>query len=246
MDDCGKGLVFPGFGDASNSQHRLRVLEIQDRDSRGMFTPKEIMVISIVIISTGIIGGTALIIATGLPLLWIGLGGLACLLVYPFMKYHAAGDLAIFLAFGILPAFGTEYATTGTLSPDMLWPAIPVSLITVAILHANNTRDTATDIRSRIRIVPIAFGPRTARAIYYIEILLPFLWTAACALTGLPPWWSLISLIATIPATKAIRIMAGSRTAGLETVRALDAMTAQLQTVFSLLLAASFLLSALL
>ena len=39
---------------------------------------REIMVISIVIISAGIIGGTALIIATGLPLLWIGLGGLAC------------------------------------------------------------------------------------------------------------------------------------------------------------------------
>ena len=212
----------------------------------GMFTPREIMVISIVIISTGIIGGTALIIATGLPLLWIGLGGLACLLVYPFMKYHAAGDLAIFLAFGILPAFGTEYATTGTLSPDMLWPAIPVSLITVAILHANNTRDTATDIRSRIRTVPIAFGPRTARMIYYIEILLPFLWTAFCAVAGLMPWWSLISLIALIPASKALRVMAGSRTAGLETVRALDAMTAQLQTVFSLLLAASFLLSALL
>ena len=117
MDDCGKGLVFPGFGDASNSQHRLRVLEIQDRDSRGMFTPKEIMVISIVIISTGIIGGTALIIATGLPLLWIGLGGLACLLVYPFMKYHAAGDLAIFLAFGILPAFGTDPTCSGLQFP---------------------------------------------------------------------------------------------------------------------------------
>ena len=69
MDDCGKGLVLPGFGDASNSQHRLRVLEIQDRDSRGMFTPKEIMVISIC--------GIALVMATSLPLLWIGLGGLA-------------------------------------------------------------------------------------------------------------------------------------------------------------------------
>ena len=36
------------------------------------------------------------------------------------------------------------------------------------------------------------------------------------------------------------------RIAGLDTVRNLDVMTAQLQTVFSLLLAASFLLSALL
>lgn len=39
--------------------------------------------------------------------------------------------------------------------------------------------------------------------------------------------------------------MAGSRTAGLSTVRALDAMTAQLQTVFSLLLTISFVIAAL-
>lgn len=77
MDDCGKGLVLPGFGDASNSQHRLCVLEIQDRDSRGMFTPKEIMVISTVIITASILCGIALVMATSLPLLWIGLGGLA-------------------------------------------------------------------------------------------------------------------------------------------------------------------------
>ncbi len=47
----------------------------------GMFTPREIMVISIVIITACILGGIALVIAAGLPLLWIGLGGLACLLL---------------------------------------------------------------------------------------------------------------------------------------------------------------------
>lgn len=55
----------------------------------------------------------------------------------------------------------------GAVDGFVLWPAIPVSLITVTILHANNTHDTATDIRSHIRTIPIAFGPRTARAIYY-------------------------------------------------------------------------------
>ncbi len=210
----------------------------------GMFTPREIMVISIVIITACILGGIALVIAAGLPLLWIGLGGLACLLVYPFMKYHAAGDLAIFLAFGILPAFGTEYATTGSLSPDMLWPAIPVSLITVAILHANNTRDTAPDIRSQIRTIPITFGVKAARIIYYMEIAVPFIWIAVCPAVGRLPWWSLIALIAVIPAVKAIRVMAGSRTAGLSTVRTLDAMTARLQAVFSLLLTISLVIAA--
>lgn len=209
----------------------------------GMFTPKEIMAIAIALIAVSLAGGIALTVYSGITLLWIGLGGLACLLIYPFMKYHAAGDLAIFLSFGILPAFGTEYVTTGTLDLDVLWPAVPVSLITVAILHANNTRDTATDIRSRIRTIPITFGPKAARVIYYLEITLPFLWLIFCSVTGRLPWWSLIALIAVIPAAKAIKVMAGSRTSGLGTVRALDAMTAQLQTVFSLLVSISFLIA---
>ena len=77
MDDCGKGLVLPGFGDADNSQHRLCVLEMQERGRSGMFTPKEIMVISTVIITASILCGIALVMATSLPLLWIGLEGLA-------------------------------------------------------------------------------------------------------------------------------------------------------------------------
>lgn len=210
----------------------------------GMFTPREIMVISIVILAVCAGGGTALVLYAGLPLLWIGLGGLACLLVYPLMKYHAAGDIAIFLAFGILPALGTEYVATGEMGVDVLWPAIPVSLITVAILHANNTRDTATDIRSQIRTIPITFGVKAARIIYYMEIAVPFIWIAVCPAVGRLPWWSLIALIAVIPAVKAIRVMAGSRTAGLSTVRALDAMTARLQAVFSLLLTISLVIAA--
>lgn len=208
----------------------------------GLFTPREIMTVSTAIIAVAVLGGIALVLYAGLPLLWIGLGGVACLLAYPFMKYHAAGDLAIFLAFGILPAFGTGYATTGAMTPDVIWPAIPVSLITVAILHANNMRDTVTDMRSDIRTIPITLGEKASGIIYHTEILLPFLWTAVCSATGLLPLWSLLVLIALIPAVKAIKVMAGSRTAGQETLRSLDAMTAQLQTVFSLLLSLSFIL----
>ena len=56
----------------------------------GMFTPREIMVISIVIITACILGGIALVIAAGLPLLWIGLGGLACHSSQPDNSGHTA------------------------------------------------------------------------------------------------------------------------------------------------------------
>lgn len=210
----------------------------------GLFTPMEIMTVSIIIISVAVLGGIALVLYSGLPLLWIGLGGFACLLAYPFMKYHAAGDLAIFLAFGILPAFGTGYVTTGTISVDVLWPAIPVSLITVAILHANNTRDTATDIRSDIRTIPIALGRKASRILYYIEILLPFVWIFLCAAIRALPWWSLMTLLALLPALKNVKVMAGSEAKGLNSINSLDAMTARLQTIFSLLLSVSFIISA--
>lgn len=211
----------------------------------GLFTPKEIMAMAVVLICMSAAGGIALAVWAGMPLFWIGIGGIVCLLIYPLLKYHAAGDMAIFLAFGILPAFGTEYVTTRSLNPDILWPIIPVSLITVAILHANNTRDTGSDTGSNIRTIPIAFGPKTARCIYYTEIIFPFLWVAACSAAGLLPLWALITMAAAIPAAKAIRTMAGSRTAGLSHIRNLDAMTARIQTVFSLLLAASLVSSGL-
>lgn len=208
----------------------------------GMFTPKEIMAIAIALIAVSLAGGIALTVYSGIPLLWIGLAGLACLLIYPFLKYRAAGDLAIFLSFGILPALGTQFVCTGEISADILWPAIPVTLITVAILHANNSRDTQTDIRVHIRTIPITFGSKTARAIYYTEILLPFPWIIACTVTGIFPWWSLLSLIALVPAIKGIRTMASSKK-DLSLIGSLDVITAQLQTVFSLLVSISFLIA---
>lgn len=57
---------------------------------------------------------------------------------------------------------------------DVLWVAVPVGLITVAILHANNTRDIRTDSRADIRTLAMKLGGKMSMYVYCAEILLLF------------------------------------------------------------------------
>ena len=127
-----------------------------------MFTPKEIYCLSLVLLLAALAGGLGLLWRTGFPLLYIGLGGAACALLYPPLKYNALGDVVIFMAYAFLPTLGTAYVSTGAFLWDVLWIAIPVGLITVAILHANNTRDMQTDARASIKTLAMELGGRTS------------------------------------------------------------------------------------
>ena len=119
-----------------------------------MFAPREIYGLSMALLAVALVAGVGLLWRTGLPLLYIGIGGAACSLLYPPLKYRALGDVVIFLAYALLPTLGTCYVATGVVDWNVLWIALPVGLITVAILHANNTRDMRTDAVPRFRHWP--------------------------------------------------------------------------------------------
>ena len=124
----------------------------------GMFTPKEIMGLAIGLLVAAVACGLGLAAMTGLPLLWIGLAGAVCTVLYPLLKYNALGDLDILLTFAFLPTIGTSYAATGAIDWNVLLIALPVGLITDGILHCNNTRDIATDKRAGINTMAMWLG----------------------------------------------------------------------------------------
>ena len=105
------------------------------------FEPKEYLNFSIILFVVGVLIGVCIALLSG-PALWI-IGGVGVLLtlLYSFLKYHALGDLDIFIIFGILPVIGTAYAVTGVLHWDALVLSLPIGIITVSVLHANNTVD---------------------------------------------------------------------------------------------------------
>lgn len=209
----------------------------------GLFTPYEIRNLGIGLLAVASLLGLGLLIHTGWPLLWIGLGGVACTLFYPFLKYRALGDVVIFMAYAVLPTWGTSYVAMGIIDMQVLWVALPIGLITVAILHANNTRDMETDTRAGIKTFAIHTEGSVARKIYVAEILFPFMWIGIGIIAGYFSFWTLMVMLVLPFAWKNVQMMWLSSKEGTAVIAHLDEKTAQLQLVFSFVFSLSCLLS---
>lgn len=83
-------IVFHAAGNTWSDyfDHRRRVDANDTYGARtltsGMFAPKEILRLSVGLLAAAIVAGVGLWLRTGAPLLCIGLGGLACSVLYPF------------------------------------------------------------------------------------------------------------------------------------------------------------------
>ena len=207
----------------------------------GMFTPKEIMGLAIGLLVAAVACGLGLAYMTGLPLLWIGLAGAVCTVLYPLLKYNALGDLDILLTFAFLPTIGTSYAATGAIDWNVLLIALPVGLITDGILHCNNTRDIATDKRAGINTMAMWLGTKAAARLYAFEMVFPYIWVGICSIIGLLPLHTIIIFL-TLPIALAcastMKKSIGQETSML--LGDLDVRTANLQMMFSVLLSISF------
>lgn len=209
----------------------------------GLFRPQEIFRLSLSLLVVALAAGIGLLVRTGLPLLYIGIGGAACTLLYPALKYRALGDVVIFVAYALLPMLGTAYVATGRADWSTMWVGVPVGLITVAILHANNTRDMETDVRADIHTLAMTLGGRASMLLYCAEVLFPFGWVAGCAAGCVFPWWTMLVWLSLVPALGNVRLMGQYSVAGMEGISRLDELTAKLQLLFSLLLVLSFVLA---
>ena len=206
----------------------------------GMFEPKEIKTLALVLTAVATAGGLALMALTGLPLLWIGIGGVLCTLLYPYLKFNALGDLVILLAYAFLPTLGTSFVVAGGVLPSVLIIALPLGLITDGILHSNNTRDMATDARAGIRTMAMSLGTRSSAILYGFEMLFPFVWVGVCSIAGFMPIATVIVFMTLPVAIACAQTMKNSVEGGVQMIADLDVRTANLQLMFSLLLTVAF------
>ena len=206
----------------------------------GMFQPHEIRNLALGLLVVSVACGLGLLAVTGLPLLWIGIAGVACTLLYPVLKYNALGDFDIVMAFAFLPTLGTSYAATGVIDWNVLLVALPVGLITDGILHSNNSRDVVTDRRAGITTMAMSMGPEKSVWLFGFEMLFPYIWVAALSMAGLLPLHTVVIFLTLPIAIGNARTMVKSLRAGSEIIADLDVRTANLQLLFSVLLAAAF------
>lgn len=202
----------------------------------GSFQPREFVRFGVTMLLIGIAVGFTLIAMTGLDILWVGFVGALLTVGYSWLKYRALGDLDILLTFGVLPVIGTSIVVVGEVCLPALVLALPVGLITVGVLHVNNTRDTLTDRKAGIRTFAMLIGSKWAVRVYQLELVLPFVLVALAVAFGVMPTWALVCFVVFPRAYKMCCRMTLLLTEGAGAIADMDVATSQQQLFFSLLL----------
>mmetsp|Transcript_27704 Transcript_27704/g.46572 ORF Transcript_27704/g.46572 Transcript_27704/m.46572 type:complete len:297 (-) Transcript_27704:89-979(-) len=112
------------------------------------------------------------------------------------LKYHALGDVTIFLCFGPLLMQCTSLLLTGQMHSDLYYYTVPIGLLTEAILHANNSRDIENDRKAGATTIAILIGFEASRHMYTGLVIGAYLSTMVIAAKF--HWGCLITLL-TLP-----------------------------------------------
>lgn len=214
---------------------------------RGWITKGQILTVAAIFLFIGMICGLVLVYYAGRMVLWIGIAGTLISLGYTnpvfSLKYHGMGDIAIFVAFGLLPVFGAWWVQTQSFSwAPVLW-SLPISCFTVGILHANNWRDIEMDIARNCRTLASRLGDRGSSVYYRMLMVMPYIlvliYVALGIVMGAPVRFvGVLAVFIALPIS--LKLIRTSYERDNADFPFLDAKTAQVQMLFGLILVIVF------
>jgi 1,4-dihydroxy-2-naphthoate octaprenyltransferase len=208
----------------------------------GMLTSRQLLVeASILLILTVAIGLTAAVVRSW-HVLWIGIIGLLTSIFYTAgpvkFKYRALGEFAVFMMWGPLMIEGAYAVQRQSLSIKALYVSIPFGVLVALVLFANNMRDIAYDSRHNVKTMSIMLGSRKSFILFAGLIVLAYAYVLGMIITGIMSLWGLLIFLS-LP--KAVSLLKTFR----EKIPDMaDALTAQFDTVFGILLILAIFLEA--
>ena len=145
--------------------------------------------------------------------------------------YRGWGELSVFVFFGLVASAGSTYLQDERVTALAVGAAVPVGLLTVALLITNNLRDLPADSVAGKRTLAVRIGDRPTRVLYVAVVAMSFLCLSYLSLVR--PW-ALVALLAFPMAYNPIRsIVSGDE--GQSLIPVLGA-TGRLEMVYGLLL----------
>ncbi len=171
---------------------------------------------------------------------WVILAGAFLGLFYTMppigLKYRALGDIAVFLAFGPLMALGTwMIQTQQPFSWEPVLASIPLGLLTIAILHANNYRDIEDDRRAGYVTMAGLLGPQGSAYYYAFLVIAAYVSLGLVVAVGFLTPWALLAFLSLPWAIQNIKIALKPQRVAFFF---LDLLTAQLHMFFGLFMTA--------
>ena len=212
--------------------------------SSGIVAPRAVLIAALAGIFVAGLAGLALAAATTWWLVPIGAVAMLALWLYsggprPYADL-GLGELMVFVFFGVMATAGSAYVQVETVPNAAWWAAVPMGLLAVAILIANNLRDIPTDAVAGKRTLAVRLGDRRTRRFYRLCIAGSFLTVGLGVVveaidrgSGLPAW-SLLAFGSAPVAVQPLREIGRASGRGLIPVLI---GTARLQIVFGVLFA---------
>ena len=191
----------------------------------GMASPRAVLAGALLCILVAGVAGLALALATTLWLIPLGAAAMLALWLYsggprPYAGL-GLGELMVFLFFGVMATAGTAYVNAETVSASAWWASVPMGLLIVAILEANNIRDIPTDETAGKRTLAVRMGSQKARLLYRALVVGAFAAVVAGVLVGIAdegvglPMWSLLALAAWVLAIRPMELVGAAEGRGL-------------------------------
>lgn len=206
----------------------------------GRLKPKHVLIESCLLLVGATLVGIYLAATRGWPILAVGIVGVLASLAYtapPFnYKYHALGEVSVFLMWGPLMVEGAYFVQRQTFSLNALWVSIPFGVLVALVLLANNIRDIGYDRDKGIQTIPILIGRKNGIRLFITLIILSYVNILWMVLMGPLQLWSLVIFLS-LPL--ACRLLGQVNK---KIPPDADARTARLNTAFGGLLVASLIL----
>jgi len=181
----------------------------------GLIEPVQVKRAMLATYALAVVVGVYLVAVGGLPIVAVGLSGIAAGILYtggplPY-GYRGLGDLFVFLYFGLVAVTGTYYVQAvsemgsvgtfpmglpaGSVPVDAIVASLPVAALATAVLVVNNVRDRETDIKAGKKTLAVYLGYRGSRIEFLLLVGMAYTVPVVFALDSSYGLWALAPLL---------------------------------------------------
>jgi len=206
----------------------------------GMLTPRQLLWEAVILFALTFTIGLITAFIRSYHVLWIGIIGLLTSIYYTAgpvkFKYRALGEFAVFMMWGPLMVEGAYAVQRQALSVKALYISIPFGILVALVLFANNMRDIDYDSRHNVKTLSIVLGSQKSYILFAVLIMTAYASVLGMIALGIMSLWGFLIFLS-LP--KALSLL---KTFKEKIPDMADALTAQFDTVFGILLITAIIL----
>ena len=179
---------------------------------RGVINPRTHLAVALTFLALGSLIGIYLVTQVGLPLLWLGIFGVAVAYSYvgpPLrLAHHGVGEIAVGIEFGPITVLGTYFVLTRAFDPAAVVLSISLGLLVGGILWINEVPDIPADSAVGKRTLVVRLGVERSTTVFGGMVVAAYAVLVLGVLFFQLTPWALLALIALPLAVKPVRGLA--------------------------------------